>query len=187
MMTIISGIILGVGLAAAAGFRVFLPLLALSIAAKTGFLPINESWEWVGSNGALITLGIASFFEIVAYYIPWLDNLLDTAAIPLAAIAGTAMVAATAAGLDPIVTWSLAIIAGGGTAGAIKSAAAGTRLMSSTVTAGIGNPIVSTVETGFSILLSILAILIPVVAIVLVLVILYFVFKAMLKLKPKSA
>lgn len=167
METVIS-IFLGIGLAASAGFRVFLPLFALSLASYFNVWEVNENWEWLGSTTALIVLGIAMLLEIFAYYIPFVDNLLDTIAIPLAAIAGTAVVISTAANLDPLVTWSLAIIAGGGTAGIIKGTATATRLSSSVTTAGLGNPIVSTVETGSSAILSAASIFIPVLAIILV-------------------
>jgi hypothetical protein len=177
--TLIS-VFLGVGLAASVGFRVFLPLFILSLSAYFGVIPLNESWQWVGSISALITLGLATVLEISAYYIPVFDNLLDTIAVPLAAIAGTAVVVSTAANLDPVVTWSLAIIAGGGTATAIKGGSAATRTASTTTTAGLANPIVSTVETGSATALSIAAIFLPILAIIIVVVLLigvYFFFK----------
>lgn len=173
--TILS-IFLGIGLAASVGFRVFVPLFALSLAAYFNVIPLNESWEWVGSMAAIVTLGIATILEIFAYYIPWFDNLLDTIAVPLAAIAGTAVVVSTAANLDPLLTWSLAIIAGGGTAAAIKGSAGTTRLASTATTGGIANPVVSTVETGTSTVMSAMAIFLPVLAIIFVVLILIGVF-----------
>ncbi|UOB17021.1 DUF4126 domain-containing protein [Abyssalbus ytuae] len=169
--TIIS-VFLGIGLAASVGFRVFLPLFALSLASYFDIWSLNENWEWIGTLPALITLGLAMIIEIFAYYIPFIDNLLDTIAVPLAAIAGTAVVVSTAADLNPLITWSLAIIAGGGTASAIKGAASATRLTSSATTAGTGNPIVSTAETGTSILMSTASIFAPVLAIILAIIIL---------------
>ncbi len=125
--TILS-IFLGIGLAASVGFRVFLPLFALSLASYFGIWELNESWQWIGSLAAVITLGVATVVEIFAYYIPYVDNLLDSIAIPLAAIAGTAVMVSTVADLSPVITWSLAIIAGGGTATAISGASSATRL-----------------------------------------------------------
>jgi len=182
--TLIS-IFLGVGLAASVGFRIFVPLFALSLASYFGIIPLNESWEWVGSITAICTLGIATILEVLAYYIPVFDNLLDTIAVPLAAIAGTAVVVSTAANLDPIVTWSLAIIAGGGTAAAIKGSAATTRVASTTTTAGLANPIVATVETGGATALSAVAIFLPILAIVLVVGILISVFLIFKKIRSK--
>lgn len=183
---IIMSIFLGVGLAAAAGFRVFLPLLALSIASHFNIIPLGETFQWVGSLPAMIALGFASILEIGAYYIPWVDNLLDTAAVPLATLAGTGVVAASVTDLSPMLTWGLAIIAGGGTAGVIKSATAGTRLVSTATTAGIGNHAVSSIETGTSALLIFLAIVLPIIAIIAVIGILYLVYKVFRKLAGRK-
>jgi hypothetical protein len=180
-------IFLGVGLAASVGFRVFLPLFALSLAAYFNVWELNESWMWIGSVTAVITLGIATLVEIGAYYIPVVDNFLDTIAIPLATIAGTAVMVSTVADLSPVITWALAIIAGGGTAAAVKSSASATRLGSTVSTAGIGNPLVSTIETGTSIVMSIVSIFLPILAIILVVFIFYIVFKLYKKIKPNKS
>ncbi|NQY29727.1 MAG: DUF4126 domain-containing protein [Flavobacteriaceae bacterium] len=182
--TLIS-IFLGIGLAASVGFRIFVPLFTLSLASYFGVIPLNESWEWIGSITALCTLGFATILEVFAYYIPVFDNLLDTIAIPLAAIAGTAVVVSTAVNLDPIVTWSLAIIAGGGTAAAIKGSIATTRAVSTTTTAGLANPLVSTIETGGATAMSAIAIFLPILAIVLVVGLLSGVFFFFKKVRSK--
>lgn len=183
--TIIS-ICLGIGLAASVGFRVFLPLFALSLASYFSVWQLNASWEWLGSMPALITLGVATLVEIFAYFIPYVDNLLDSIAVPLAAIAGTAVVLSTAADMSPVVTWALAIIAGGGTAAAIAGSSGTTRLASTATTGGLANPVVSTVETGTSIIMSIISIFLPVVAIIIVVLILFVIFKLYRRLKPKQ-
>ncbi|WP_425237804.1 DUF4126 domain-containing protein [Ulvibacterium sp.] len=182
--TIVS-IFLGIGLAASVGFRVFLPLFALSLAAYFNIWELNENWQWVGSLATLITLGVATVVEIFAYFIPWVDNVLDSMAIPLAAIAGTAVMVSTVADLDPVITWSLAIIAGGGTATAIKGAGATSRLASTASTGGLANPIVSTVETGTALVVSVASIFAPIMAAVLVIVILIIVFRIYRKLRPR--
>jgi len=173
-------------LAASVGFRIFLPLFALSLASYFGVWELNESWQWIGSIAALITLGVATLAEIFAYFIPWVDNLLDSIAIPLAAIAGTAVMVSTVANLDPVVTWSLAIIAGGGTATAIKGAGASTRLASTVTTGGVANPLVSTVETGTAVVVTIASIFAPILAAFLVIVILVFVFMIYRRLRPRG-
>ncbi|WP_325447826.1 DUF4126 domain-containing protein [Gelidibacter sp.] len=180
--TIIS-ICLGIGLAASVGFRVFLPLFALSLASYFDVWELNSSWLWIGSLTAVITFGVATLIEILAYYIPFVDNLLDTIAIPLATIAGTAVMVSTVADLDPIITWAMAIIAGGGTAAAIKSAAGASRVTSTVSTAGFGNPLVSTIETGTSLVISIFSIFLPVIAFVLVIFILFAIYKLYKKIK----
>lgn len=180
--TILS-VCLGIGLASASGFRVFLPVFALSLASHLNLIPLNESWVWIGSLPALISFAAAMVFEIFGYYIPFIDNLLDTIATPLAAIAGFVVMASTLIDVSPSITTILAIIAGGGTASAMQVLTTTTRLASSVKTAGIGNPIVSTAETGTAITLSSFAIFLPIVAIVLVVIIFGVVFWIYKKLK----
>ena len=180
--TIIS-IFLGIGLAASVGFRVFVPLFALSLASYFDVWELNESWQWIGSTAALIALGVATLVEIFAYFIPYIDNLLDTISVPLAALAGTAIMLSTVADLSPVITWSLAIIAGGGTAAAIAGTSSTTRLASTTTTGGLANPVVSSLETGTSIIMSVVSIFIPVLAIIFVIIILFVIFKLYKKFK----
>ncbi len=182
--TIIS-IFLGIGLATSVGFRVFLPLFALSLASYFDVWSLNESWAWIGSLSALIVLGVATIVEIFAYFIPWVDNLLDSVAVPLAAIAGTAVMVSTVANLDPVVTWSLAIIAGGGTATAIKGTTATGRLASTATTGGLANPAVAAIETSTAVVVSTASIFAPIIGAVLVIIILALVFKLYKKLMPK--
>ena len=184
--TIIS-IFLGVGLAASVGFRVFLPLFALSLASYFGVWELNENWQWIGSTAALMILGVATVVEIFAYYIPYVDNLLDSIAIPLAAVAGTMVMVSTVADLSPEITWALAIIAGGGTAAAISGTSGAARITSTATTAGLGNPVVSTVETGTSVIMSIISIFVPVLAFIFVLAIIFIIFKVYKKIKPRKA
>ncbi|HLV14737.1 MAG TPA: DUF4126 domain-containing protein [Xanthomarina sp.] len=170
-------IFLGIGLAASVGFRVFVPLFVLSLAAYFQLWELNESWLWIGSLPAVLVLGVATVVEIFAYYIPFIDNLLDTIAVPLAAIAGTAIMVSTAIDLSPVFTWTLAVIAGGGTAAAIAGTSSATRLASTSTTAGLGNPVVSTLETGTSVFLSVVSVFMPVIAIILVCFICFMIFK----------
>ena len=182
MSEIIISICLGIGLAASAGFRVFLPLLVLSLAAHNGMIPLNENWDWIGSSLSIWIFGIATLLEILAYYIPWFDNLLDTIAVPLAAFAGTAVMVSTVAELSPLITWTLAIIAGGGTAATVKSAMGATRLTSTATTAGIANPIVSTAETGFATTMSLISLFLPILALLIVILLLFLLRKIYKKL-----
>ena len=167
---------LGLGLSAACGFRVFVPLLVVSVAARTGHLTLSPHFDWIGAMPALITFAVATALEIAAYYIPWVDNFLDLIATPAAVIAGTIVAASVVTGIDPFLKWILAAIAGGGVAGTVQGLTVGTRQVSSVVTAGMGNPIVSTLELGGSVALSILAVFVPVLA--LLAVVLFLVFTA---------
>lgn len=158
--TIVS-ILLGVSLASAVGFRIFVPLLIMSLASMSGFLSLSSGFEWIGTFPALIVFIVASLFEIAAYFIPFFDNLLDTIAGPTAVVAGTIVMASSIFEMDPLIKWILAIIAGGGAAGLVQSLTAITRSASSLTTAGIGNPFVNISETTASVGISTLAIWMP--------------------------
>ena len=160
METIIA-LCLGITLSAACGFRVFVPPLAMSLAAIYGNFPLSSGFEWLGTTEAAIALGIATILEVSAYYIPLVDNLLDTVQIPIAVGIGTVITAATLGHTDPVLQWTLAAIAGGGTAGIMGTLASLIRLASTGVTGGLGNFIVATIEAIGSISLSILGITFP--------------------------
>lgn len=161
---------MGLGLSAASGFRVFIPFLIVSIASITGNLTLSESFSWIGTFPALITFSIATIFEIAGYYIPWVDNILDTIASPAAVIAGVILMVSVVTGMSPLLKWTLAIITGGGIAGTIQVITGLTRAASSATTGGFANPAFSTVESGSSLTLSAMAIFIPLIAGVIVIV-----------------
>ena len=163
---------LGIGLAAATGFRVFLPLLIAGIAAHTGHLPLNDSFAWLASTPALITLGTAAVCETLAYYVPGVDHVLDVVASPAAVAAGAVASAAVMTNVPPAIMWPVAIIAGGGIAGLTKGSTALLRAKSGLMTGGLANPVVSTVETVGATGLSIFAIVVPLLCLVAVIVLL---------------
>lgn len=165
-------ILVGVALAAACGFRVFVPMLVMSVAAYTGNLDLSSGFEWIGTLPALIAFAVATVLEIAGYYIPFVDHILDVIATPAAVTAGTIAMASSVVGLSPFLQWTLAIIAGGGVAGLVQGFTGITRLASTASTGGIANPAVSTAETGGAVTISVMALLLPVAAAVLVLVIL---------------
>jgi hypothetical protein len=171
-MDAVLAICAGVALAAACGFRVFLPLLALSIGAATGALHPGANMAWVGSPPALILLGVATVLEVAAYYIPVVDHFLDTIATPAAVVAGTIAAAALLPGnqLHPAIKWAAALIAGGGAAGVVQVGTVSARGVSGATTATVGNPIVATIENIFATVLSVLAIVVPIVAALIVVV-----------------
>lgn len=164
---IILAAMMGISLAAASGFRVFLPPFLLSLAVRSDFIELDlagTSFEYFDTNIAVILLGVATVVEFAAFYIPWVDNLLDTIASPAAVIAGASMTAIVLTGSDPIVQWTIAIIAGGGVAGVIQTATVATRGLSTALTLGTANPIVATAENIASVALTIVALLAPLLA-----------------------
>jgi hypothetical protein len=186
MWEIILSVCLGIGLSASTGFRVFIPLLLLSIAGYVGWIPLTTDWQWAGSMTAIIVLGVAAVVEIFAYFIPYLDNLLDTISIPLAAVAGTLAMVAVVGDIDPLYSWTLAIIAGGGTAAGIATTTSAARATSTTVTAGFANPVVNMVEVVVSTGLSILAMIAPFIGVILVILIFMWIRKVYSRMRGKS-
>lgn len=162
-MDIAIGICLGLGLAASCGFRVFVPLLISNIASLTGIVNIGGGFEWMGSWPAFAIFLTATIAEIGAYYIPVLDNMLDTISVPLATIAGTLLSVTFITDVPPMVQWTLGIIIGGGSAAVIKSGASMARLKSTTFTAGWANWLIATFEHVTSFVMSVLTVLLPVV------------------------
>ncbi|HVR30762.1 MAG TPA: DUF4126 domain-containing protein [Thermoanaerobaculia bacterium] len=163
-METVLAIALGLALSAACGFRIFVPLLALGAAQATGHLTLAPSFEWLGTPTALLVLGVATAAEIVAYYVPWLDNLLDSLATPAALVAGTVVTASVVTDLDPLWRWSLAVIAGGGLAGAVQTSTTLLRAASTGSTAGLANPLLATGELGGAVAISIAALVVPLLA-----------------------
>ena len=166
-------IVLGIALAAATGFRVFLPMLIVSAAAYTGHLPLDNSFAWLGTRSALVMLSVAAIAEILAYYIPVVDNLLDALATPAAFVAGTVVSAAVMTDVPSMVKWTAAVIAGGGIAGLTQGATATLRAHSTVLTGGLGNSVIATAELGGSLLISFLALMVPAAAIALVILFLW--------------
>lgn len=165
----IMGASTGIGLAAASGFRVFLPPFLLSVWFKLGLMDVDlegSDFEFLSSDMSLIVMGSASLMEILAYKVPFLDNALDAVATPLAGLAGVTVVAITLQGTDPAIQWAFAIIAGGSTSIGIQSATVAGRGLSSVASLGVANPIFSTIEDIFSLLIVLIALLAPFLALI---------------------
>jgi Domain of unknown function (DUF4126) len=159
---------LGLGLAACCGFRVFVPLLVASVATRMGLIGASSTMAWLGSWPALVGLSLATLLEGAAYYIPWLDNALDTLATPMAVVAGTLLSTSFLHIDNPLLHWGLGLMLGGSSAGLIQAGTSLLRLGSTATTGGLANPLVSTGENLAALLLSILAVLLPVLAVVLI-------------------
>lgn len=177
MMGTLVGILIGIALSAACGFRVFVPLLVLGIAGRFGHVPLAGDFHWISSVPALLALGTATVVEIVAYYVPWLDHALDTIATPAAVLAGVIATAAVVGDLPPVVRWGLAIVAGGGAAGTVQGATVLARIKSGLLTAGHANPVVSSVELAGAVVVSVLAVVAPILAVALVVVLLTWIYR----------
>jgi hypothetical protein len=167
------GVALGIGLAAATGFRIFIPLLIAGLAARMGVVPLGDSFQWLPSTPALVMLGTAAIAETLAYYIPGVDHALDVVASPATLAAGVVASAAVMTDIPPEVMWPVAVIAGGGVAGLTKGTTALLRAKSGVMTGGLANPVVSTVETVGATGTAVLAIAVPLLCLVAVVALLW--------------
>jgi len=156
------GIIVGVSLSAACGFRVFVPMLVMSIAVHSGNLTPASGFEWLGTWLALTAFSIATLLEIAAYFIPVVNNILDTIATPAAFVAGTVLTASMAGELSPVLRWALAAVAGGAVAGGVQLATVSAR---TALTPLGGSGAVSAAEDGAAVATSVLAVTVPVLAV----------------------
>jgi len=166
-----SGFVIGIGLAAACGFRIIVPFLGLSLAALNGWIKLVPEFQWIGTDAAFWAFATAAVLEIGAYYVPWMDNLLDAVATPLAVVAGVILTASVMTGISPFMKWTIALIAGGSIAGTIQTGTALARGMSTASTGGIANIFIATAELFGSVITTILALVIPVIAFIFVLII----------------
>ena len=153
---------MGLGLSAAAGLRLFVPLLVASAASMSGHLDLAPGFEGIGSTPALVGFGVAAALEVVAYLVPLLDNALDALAAPAAVAAGAVLTASSIVDVSPWLKWTLAIVAGGGLAGTVQLFTSATRLTSTATTGGLANPAVATAEACGATGISLLAIATPI-------------------------
>lgn len=167
-MELFFSVALGIGLSAACGMRVFAPFAVMSAAALTGQLGLSDNFGWIGTYQALVLFSVATLIEVLSYYIPWVDNLLDTIATPAAVLAGAMATASVVTDMSPMMRWSLALIAGGGTAGIIQLGTTWVRGVSSVTTGGLGNFMVSTAEWMGSLTLATLSVLFPLLVVLFV-------------------
>lgn len=179
----IAAILLGIGLSASSGFRVFIPLLVAAIAGKLGWLPLTDSFHWMGSWTTIACFGTATIVEVAAYYIPFVDNLLDTITTPLALVAGTLLTTSILPVESEMLKWTMGILVGGGSAGIIQTGTSLLRLASTKTTGGFGNPVVSTTEHALAVGTSIFSVWIPVITGAIVLIFLVFLIGRLLRLK----
>lgn len=189
-METLLGIAVGIGLSAACGFRIFVPLLIMNLAVLSGQIQLPAGFAWIGSIYATIAFASATFIEVLGYYIPGVDHILDIIATPAAVIAGTITTASMSMQISPFLKWTLALIAGGGIAGLVQGSTVALRAKSSVTTAGTGNVIVATLELIGAVIIAVMAILLPLVCLAMILLFIVFVFKkvgAFLFRKPEKS
>ena len=173
VVQILLSLSLGLGLAAACGFRVFIPPLMMGVGSRLDLYKLEGSFVWVDDTWAIAIFAVATLLEIGGYFIPWIDNLLDAVATPAAIIGGIFVTSASLEGeLDPSAQWALSVIAGGSVSGVIQLGTVATRAISTGTTGGLANPIISLLEAVASILCILISLflvaIIPIVIIFLI-------------------
>jgi hypothetical protein len=182
-----SGFVIGIGLSAACGFRIIVPLLGLSIAAMNGIIQLTPEFQWIGTETALWAFATAVVLEVGAYYVPWMDNLLDAVATPLAVVAGIIATASVMTDTSPFLKWTIALIAGEGIAGTIQAGTALLRGMSTVSTGGTANVFISTAELVGSVMTTFLSLLLPVLAFIIAVTVAVWIMIKLMRRRPRSA
>lgn len=185
-MELLASLLLGIGLSAACGMRLFIPPLVLSVAGLYFHLPLPEGITWLATFPAFYGLLTATLLEVGAYYVPWLDHLLDTLTTPVAVVAGTLITSSFAGDLPPALKWGIALIAGGGAAGSVQMLTNTSRLASLATTAGLANPVVATIENGLALVFSVITVVFPLLGVLLIAALLVAVAWLTLKLTRKA-
>ncbi len=163
--------LLGIGLSAAAGFRVFVPMLIVSLSSMAGWITLSPGFQWMGTPVAALVFAVATLIELLSFLVPWVSNALDSIATPAATIAGVIMMAAVLTDMHPLIRWTLAIIVGGGVALTVQGATVVTRAVAAGATGGVANPIVAILEAIGALVVTITTIIIPVIMGILVLIV----------------
>lgn len=184
-MEIVLNVLIGLGLSATCGFRVFVPLLALSIAGLSGYLQLQPSFDWIATYPALIAFSVATVLEILGYFFPYVDNLLTTISSPVAVLAGVVVSAAVIGDMSPMLKWSLAIIAGGGVATATTLISNGVHHGSTLLSGGVANPVLSGIESAGAVVMSVLAVLVPILGLIFLVIGVFLLYKVFTKIKTK--
>jgi len=188
IMQITLQVFLGVALAAVCGYRIFVPLLVMGIAGLAGYMQFADGFQWISSYPAVIIFGVATILEIAGYFIPHVDNFLNAISLPVGVVAGVIVAASVITDMDPMLKWTLAIIAGGGAATLTSLLSNGVHHASTAVSAGFANPVVSTAESAGTVAASVLSIAIPALSVVFViaLIVMSVVFFRFIKRRKKD-
>jgi hypothetical protein len=169
---------LAIALAASAGLRAWLPLLLAGGLARAGVLDLGDSFSFLASDKALVLFGVATVVELVGDKVPAVDHALDVIGTPLRPAAG-ALLAASVLGTvsDPLTALVLGTAVGAPSALVPHAAKTALRAVSTTLTGGLANPVLSFLEDAISLITFVLAILVPVLVVALLGITLFFVLR----------
>ena len=149
------------GLSGAAGLNAWIPLLAVGLLSRAGQLELADGYDWLASTPALIALAAAFVLDFVGDKVPAVDSLLHAVGTIVHPAAG-AIVFAGPTEIPTDVPSIVLFALGASVAGSLHATRATVRPVSTTMTAGAGNPVLSLAEDLVSAALSVLAVFAPV-------------------------
>lgn len=184
----VTAVALGIGLAATAGLRAWLPLLLVGVLSRLGVLELGESFRFLSSWPALVLFGVATVAEIVADKVPAVDHALDVVSTVVRPAAGALLAASALYQVqDPLIALVIGLVVGAPVALGPHAAKSALRAASSATTAGIANPIVSFVEDGLAIGLFIAVVLLPILSVGVLATIVWLLLRRRRRVAPAAA
>ncbi|WP_238008131.1 DUF4126 domain-containing protein [Dactylosporangium sp. AC04546] len=162
----------GLGLATSAGLNAYIPLLAIGLLARyTELINLPSNWQWMENGWTIAIVALLLAIEFVADKVPIVDHVNDviqTFVRPTAGglAFGAASSASTVTVTDPGSFFAsnqwVPIVIGGAVSLGVHGMKAASRPVINATTAGFGAPVASTIEDGISAVLSLVAIILPV-------------------------
>jgi hypothetical protein len=137
-------ILTGITLAAPAGVNAYIPLLAVALAERFGWITLREPFDLLGSWWFIALVAVLLLVELVADKVPAVDHVNDVVQTFVRPAAG-GLVAVASSGGGRIEPWLL-LIAGVLIAGGVHAVKASARPVINAATGGVGAPVVSTAE-----------------------------------------
>lgn len=170
MSEAVLGLMTALGLSTAAGLNAYLPLLIVGgLDRWTELLTLDAPYDALAEPQVMIAIGVIALVDFVGDKIPAIDSVLHAVGIVIAPVAG-ALVALAATGNDTVDP-AFAIVLGVAAAAATHGARSIVRPASTAFTGGTGNPLLSLGEDTTSTILSVGAVIVPVVAAVVALLV----------------
>ncbi|MEU6743311.1 DUF4126 domain-containing protein [Streptosporangium sandarakinum] len=184
----------GLGLSTAAGLNAYIPLLVVGVLANlTDEVRLPNEFAWLSNGWVLAIIGVLLLAEIVLDKVPAVDSVNDMIQTVVRPASGGVVFSATeaAARLDgsawmshnPWLSWVLGIAI----ALAVHVMKSTARPVVNVSTAGVGAPVVSTLEDAGSLGMSLVAVFLPVLVIVGVAILALFGWWAIRKVRRRRA
>jgi hypothetical protein len=173
---IVLEVLTGSGLAASAGLNAYIPLLLMGLLARyTDLMDLPSGWQWLGNGWVILILAVLLAIEVVADKVPVVDHVNDVVQTVVRPTAGGLAFGAgstseTVTVSDPDTFFSshqwVPVVVGVLIALGVHLLKSAARPVINATTAGFGAPVASTAEDATSVVMSVVAILLPVLVLV---------------------